>query len=88
MNTEIVGFAICIGITAGLAVICWVIAKVLSAITDRMLPDSEDQQHGLEELMYHNLGDSGAKKDRELVRVSGSFARREKNYLTLMKTVC
>ena len=43
MNTEVVGFAICIGITAGLAVICWVIAKVLSAITDRMLPDSEDE---------------------------------------------
>lgn len=43
MNTELFGFAICIGITAGLAVGCWVISKVLSAITDKMLPDSEEE---------------------------------------------
>ena len=42
MNTEVVGFAICFGIVAVLSVGCWLTGKILSAISDKMLPDSED----------------------------------------------
>lgn len=42
MNTEVVGFAICFGIVAVLSVGCWLAGKILSAISDKMLPDAED----------------------------------------------
>lgn len=42
MNSELLGMLICVGITIALAIVCILIGKVLSAMTDKMLPDIED----------------------------------------------
>lgn len=43
MENEIMGYIFCAGMTVGLFVIIWLLSNLLSKMSDKMLPDMEEE---------------------------------------------